>query len=119
VSPDFKANGDRRIHVFGKQAARPFTFFDPLSATAIQAVPQTGMQPLTSDEASELASLLATKALADGRAVREALVLFPDREAAVCNRRALVESGAATTIYMDEVGELWEPSPRGRWLSEP
>jgi hypothetical protein len=116
--PDFLENGDERIRVLGKESVTPFTFYDQMQALAFKAVPETDASNLDDGTRRELAGILRTRTLADGRKIRRTMVIFPTREAAVHNFDVVSELGAAAAVYVGEDGHLWNPRAAGNWIRD-
>jgi hypothetical protein len=60
--------------------------------------------------------VLKTRTLADGRKVRQTMVVFPTREAAVHNAEAISDLGASGAVYVGDDNRLWNPTPAGAWI---
>jgi hypothetical protein len=115
LHPAFNEYGDIRVVLLGKVAAEPFTFYDPMVATAYKAVTTVDAEPMSPDVRAELAEALREKVLRNGRKVRSVMVIFPTRDAAVRNHQAVAQLGASGSVYVGADHRLWNPEPPGNW----
>lgn len=116
LHPEFNGKGDQRLGVLRKESASPFTFVDQMRGIAFKAVAESEARDLDNETRQELADVLKTRTLADGRKVRQTMVVFPTREAAVHNAEAISDLGASGAVYVADDNRLWNPTPPGTWI---
>ncbi len=116
VHPDFRENGDQRIGILRKEVAPPFTFYDPALGIAYKTATETEARSLDPDTRRELTEALKVRTLVKGRKVRQVIVVFPTREAAIYNQNIVTGLGASGVAYVSDDGCLWNPKPAGNWI---
>jgi len=116
LHPEFRDNGDQHLSVFRKESVLPFTFFDQVRGIAFKAVPNSEPCELDNETRQYLKDILRIRTLQDGRLVRQTIVVFPTREAAVHNIDVVSKLGASGVAYIGDDYCLWNPQPVGNWI---
>lgn len=110
-SADFLPNGDGVHQAVGLRPSVPFGLYEPITGWGY--VPLVaGWTPADLEPGLMALSRGTTDT---GESVGKVLAIFPNRELALSERKALRELGVARVLYATEGGGLANPYPPGKW----
>jgi hypothetical protein len=111
----YNALGDAAVYGFGLTEHANATFYNEGAAEAYKAV-VAFKGKIDASVLDDVRIWLKKGALPDGKPLKRANLILPNRQAALDVRDVALSAGVSKVLYVDDSGGWWDPFPEGDWI---